>query len=133
MLNAVDRFQIISRTLLVKIKKRWAHERKHGEPRHEGAPHVHFGIVTAVIRNLGECISKQAEERIRRKVFAFLECDDAHSVHQVEDIEVLNLSLTGGLWPFSLRKDNCDSGIITGLRDFPGIADKVELSSIPFK
>src|SRR3989442_1286836 len=75
---------------LVKGGRDWHSERKHGEARHEGVRQSNIGIVTAVIRDVGEKASDEAEKRIRGELFAFLGCNEAHIDPQDDDIKALN-------------------------------------------
>ena len=102
-LHAVDGFQVGVCTLLVVVEKRGAFERKHGEPRHQGVRHGHLATVTAVIRDLGETVSKQAEERICGKMFACFRCNEAHNHPSDEDIKAFNRLRQGRIvaWMFT--------------------------------
>src|SRR6266851_721512 len=88
--NAVDGVQVAFGALLVKIEEGWAFERKHGESRHESVRQRHRGIVTAVIRDVGEKASNEAEKRISRKMFTFFGCNKAHIDPQDNDIKAFN-------------------------------------------
>ena len=85
--NAVDCFQVAFGALLVKVEKGWAFERKHGKSRHEGVRQRDIGLVTAVIRDVGEQAPNEAEKCIRGKMFAFFGCNEAHVDPQDNDIK----------------------------------------------
>jgi len=85
--NAVDGCHVACGALLVKVEKGWACERKQGKSRHEGVRQRDIGLVTAVIRDVGEQAPNEAEKCIRGKMFAFFGCNEAHVDPQDNDIK----------------------------------------------
>src|SRR6266571_9081588 len=102
--NAIDGLQIAFCPLFVKGEQGRGFERKHGECRHQRIAQGNLHLVDAIVRDGGEVLAKQAEERIGTEMFASFWHHDGHSNPQPDIIHVRNRSHEGRIVAFMFTK-----------------------------
>src|SRR5207244_3199558 len=101
---AIDVLQIAVCPLFVKGEQGRGFERKHGECRHQRIAQGNLHLVDAIVRDGGEVLATQAEERIGTQMFASFWHHDGHSNPQPDIIHVRNRSHEGRIVAFLFTK-----------------------------
>ena len=106
--NAIDGLQIAFCPLFVKGEQGWCFEGKHGKRRHQRIVQGNLYLVNAIIRDGGEVLMKQAEERIGTEMFASFWRHNGHRNPQPDVIHVRNRSHEGRIVAFMFTKSQLE-------------------------